>query len=126
MKHIGQERNKTADYCNETLNFGVMYNVFESNVGQLIENKEELAKTIKKVAKFINEDKNLKAQFDTYTQLDKINTPDKVVIFSTRVPYINEGELKKSNQKFRSFLTENKLSFYGKLTENKRRIFETV
>ena len=97
---------------NESRNFGIIYQVIESNVPTLLETKEG-QKALRKIIKTIKGNKILHEQFKAYNNLqpsDKIENVDEYIAESlSLVPKFDKKDVKENNEKLIKLIKECKL-----------------
>lgn len=112
-----EEANKVLDEASNTLeasnmnitklygenrNFGIIYNVFEQNLRNMMKTKEG-AKAVRKAVKMIQEDKLLKGQFNVYQYLERKSPAKNAEIYVTEalkmIPHSSVKDIANINEK---------------------------
>lgn len=114
---------------NESRNFGIIYQVIESNVPTLLETKEG-QKALRKIIKTIKSNKILHEQFKAYNNLqplDKIENVDEYIEESlSLVPKFNKKDVKENNEKLIKLIKKHKLDEMVDIDDEKLNLFESI
>ena len=114
---------------NESRNFGIIYQVIESNVPTLLETKEG-QKALRKIIKTIKGNKILHEQFKAYNNLQplhKINNVDEYIAESlSLVPKFNKKDVKENNEKLIKLIKKHKLDEMVDIDDEKLNLFESI
>lgn len=124
---------QTEDYKDtmlygENRNFGIIYNVLESNLKDLYTNKNK-QKIIGNIIKLIKENKVLKTEFMAYKNLSecKDDNTDKYVQFILKIlPNFDKKTLFENNTKLIKLIRENKLNEYVDIDDKKIDLYESI
>lgn len=122
-----EEYNDTMLY-GENRNFGIIYNVLESNLKDLYINKNK-HKIIGDIVKLIKENKVLKTEFIAYKNLSECNedNSEHYVQYILKVlPNFNKQTLKENNNKLIKLIRDNKLNEYVDIEEDKLNLYESI
>lgn len=119
----------TAMLYGESRNFGTIYKVFESNTSKLFTDKKGNDK-LKKILKFIKENKTLKSEFDAYNALiypeSVTNAEEYVNEAISLIPNLDKKTVVESNQKFIDLIHELKLNEMVEITDDDLKLYEAV
>ena len=114
---------------NESRNFGIIYQVIESNVPTLLETKEG-QKALRKIIKTIKDNKILHEQFKAYNNLqplDKIENVDEYIAESlSLVPKFNKKDVKENNERLIKLIKKYKLDEMVDIDDEKLNLFESI
>ncbi len=114
---------------NESRNFGIIYQVIESNVPTLLETKEG-QKALRKIIKTIKGNKILHEQFKAYNNLqpsDKIENVDEYIAESlSLVPKFNKKAVKENNEKLIKLIKKYNLDEMVDIDDEKLDLFESI
>lgn len=126
---INSEAGKMTQLYGESRNFGIIYNVFEQNIENLISTKQG-KKIIKEGYNLIKNNPVLSEQFKVYDLFEKINNVEDVKAFvnesSELVKTLNKNEVIKNNEKFIHFMRENKIDEYVDIPEDLEKLYESI
>lgn len=113
----------------ESRNFGTIYKVFESNTSKLFTDKKGNGK-LKKILKFIKENKTLKSEFDAYNALiypeSVTNAEEYVNEAISLIPNLDKKTVVENNQKFIDLIHELKLNEMVEITDDDLKLYEAV
>lgn len=113
----------------ESRNFGTIYKVFESNTSKLFTDKKGNDK-LKKILKFIKENKTLKSEFDAYNALiypeSVTNAEEYVNEAISLIPNLDKKTVVENNQKFIDLIHELKLNEMVEITDDDLKLYEAV
>lgn len=114
----------------ESRNFGVIYNIIESNTKNLCEDKSK-RKAFSNIIKLIKENKSLKAQFDFFNSLTHpngyvFNAEQYVNEALSITPKINSKIAFKSNEKLISEIKRNKLDELIDINDDTMALYESI
>ena len=127
-KMNAEEEEMDALY-NESRNFGIIYQVIESNVPTLLETKEG-QKALRKIIKTIKDNKILHEQFKAYNNLqplDKIENVDEYIAESlSLVPKFNKKDVKENNERLIKLIKKYKLDEMVDIDDEKLNLFESI
>lgn len=122
------EKDDVALY-GENKNFGIIYNVFEENVKNIIKGKKNY-KAIKEITNFIKNNKVLKEQFDCYTALkDKRVSQDVENYLNEAIdflPNLNKKLVIKENTKLINLLRKNNLDENIHIDDEQIKLYESI
>lgn len=114
---------------NESRNFGIIYQVIESNVPTLLETKEG-QKALRKIIKTIKGNKILHEQFKAYNNLqpsDKIENVDEYIAESlSLVPKFNKKAVKEANERLIKLIKKYNLDEMVDIDDDKLDLFESI
>ena len=114
---------------NESRNFGIIYQVIESNVPTLLETKEG-QKALRKIIKTIKGNKILHEQFKAYNNLQplhKIENVDEYIAESLSItPKFDKKDVKENNEKLIKLIKECKLDEMVDIDDEKLDLFESI
>ena len=115
----------------ESRNFGIIYNIFESNAKKLFDGKNfKKSSVIKDIIQTIKGDKILKEQFEIYNTLsNKIVSGDTEHYLNealTLLPTFDKKEVIKANNKIIDKIRKGGLDENIKIDENKRNLYEAI
>lgn len=114
---------------NESRNFGIIYQVIESNVPTLLETKEG-QKALRKIIKTIKGNKILHEQFKAYNNLqpsDKIENVDEYIAESlSLVPKFNKKDVKENNERLIKLIKKYNLDEMVDIDDEKLNLFESI
>lgn len=114
---------------NESRNFGIIYQVIESNVPTLLETKEG-QKALRKIIKTIKGNKILHEQFKAYNNLQplhKINNVDEYIAESlSLVPKFNKKAVKEANERLIKLIKKYNLDEMIDIDDEKLNLFESI
>lgn len=126
---INSEQGKLTQLYGESRNFGIIYNVFEQNIDNLI-GSEKGKKIIKEGYELIKNNKILNEQFNIYDLFEKTNKPYNAKDFVNESVSIlkkyNKDEIKENNEKFINFIKQNKLDEYVEIPEETENLYEAI
>lgn len=94
----------------ESRNFGIIYNVFEQNIKEMMKSKDG-RKAISEAVKLIKKDKNLKSQFNVYQSFERkpSNHAEMYIEEALKMmPRSTRKEIVESNEKLINVLRESK------------------
>ena len=113
----------------ESRNFGIIYQVIESNVKRLLENKEG-AKSLRKICKAIKGNKILHEQFKAYNNLQPSHRVNNVAEYINEAivmtPTFNKNMVKEANEKLIKLMKEEKLDEMVDIDDSKLDLFESI
>ena len=113
----------------ESLNFGIIYNVFEQNIDNLYET-EDGKKTIKEVYNLIKNNRLLNEQFKVYDLFEKSTNVKNVKDFvNESVSLIKNHDKEKiieSNRKLIELIEKRKLNEYVEIPEETENLYEAI
>lgn len=114
---------------NESRNFGIIYQVIESNVPTLLETKEG-QKVLRNIIKTIKGNKILHEQFKAYNNLQplhKINNVDEYIAESlSLVPKFNKKDVKENNERLIKLIKKYNLDEMIDIDDEKLNLFESI
>lgn len=114
---------------NESRNFGIIYQVIESNVPTLLETKEG-QKVLRNIIKTIKGNKILHEQFKAYNNLQplhKINNVDEYIAESlSLVPKFNKKDVKENNERLIKLIKKYNLDEMVDIDDEKLDLFESI
>ena len=114
----------------ENLNFGVIYNIIESNSNKIYENAKQYPKVYKSLINEIKSDKILKGQFDVYNALvNASNVSDAREYVNEAVssfPHFSKKEICKSNKKLIDIIRKGKLDEFIDIDDDKMKLYESI
>lgn len=114
---------------NESRNFGIIYQVIESNVPTLLETKEG-QKVLRNIIKTIKGNKILHEQFKAYNNLQplhKINNVDEYITESlSLVPKFNKKDVKENNERLIKLIKKYNLDEMIDIDDEKLNLFESI
>lgn len=126
---INSEEGKISQLYGESRNFGIMYNVFEQNMDNLI-GSEKGKRIIKEGYDLIKNNKILNEQFNIYDMFEKTdnsyNAKDFVNETVSLIKKYNKEEIKRNNEKFIKFMRKNKLDEYVEIPEDVENLYEAI
>lgn len=127
-KMNAEEEEMDALY-NESRNFGIIYQVIESNVPTLLETKEG-RKSLRNIVKAIKSDKILHEQFKAYNNLQPstriTNVTDYINEAISLFPSFDKKLVKESNEKLIRLLKSEKLDEMVDIDDDKLNLFESI
>lgn len=113
----------------ESRNFGIIYQVIESNVKHLLESKEGV-KSLRKICKAIKSNKILHEQFKAYNNLQpshRINNPTEYINEAISLsPKFDKKLVKESNDKLIKLMKDENLDEMVDIDEDKLDLFESI
>lgn len=113
----------------ESRNFGIIYQVIESNVKHLLESKEGV-KSLRKICKAIKSDKILHEQFKAYNNLQpsyRINNATEYINEAISLsPKFDKELVKESNDKLIKLIKDENLDEMVDIGEDKLDLFESI
>lgn len=114
----------------ESRNFGIIYNVIESNSKNLCEDKNK-RKAFSNIIKLIKENKNLKTQFEFFNGLTHpngyvFNTEQYVNEALMIAPKINNKDAYNANEKLISEIKKNGLDELIEIDDNTMALYESI
>ena len=113
----------------ENRNFGIIYQVIESNVHNLLESKEGV-KSLKKIVKAIKGNKILHEQFKVYNNLQPTkrveNTIDYINEAISMTPKFDKKKVKESNEKLIKLIKSEHLDEMVDIDDDKLDLFESI
>lgn len=114
---------------NESRNFGIIYQVIESNVNHLLESAEG-QKSVRRIVKAIKGDKILHEQFKAYNNLQPSNSVNNVSEYITEalslVPSLDKKLVKETNEKLIRLIRKEKLDEMVDIDDDKLNLFESI
>lgn len=126
---INSEAGKISMLYGESRNFGIIYNVFEQNIENLLETKNG-KKTIKECYDLIKTNKVLNEQFKIYDMFEKAQNVDDVKDFvneaSNIVKTFDKNIVKENNEKLIKFIRDKKLDEYVDIPEEIENLYEAI
>lgn len=126
---INSEEGKISQLYGESRNFGIMYNVFEQNMNNLI-GSEKGKKIIKEGYDLIKNNKILNEQFNIYDMFEKTNNSynakDFVNEMVSLIKKYDKQQIKENNEKFIKFMRKNKLDEYVEIPEDVENLYEAI
>lgn len=128
-KEINSEMGKIKHMYGESLNFGVIYNVFEQNIDDLYKTKKG-KRIIKEVYNLIKNDKLLNEQFKIYDLFEKSTNIENVKDFVNEslslVKNYNKKDIIKANSKLIKLIESKKLNEFVEIPEEVENLYEAV
>lgn len=113
----------------ESRNFGVIYQVFESNLHNLLKDKNGV-KSLKKIVKTIKGDKILHEQFKAYNNLlpsNRIENVNEYINEAIKIsPKFDKNLVKKSNEKLIKLIKSEHLDEMIDIDDDKLDLFESI
>ena len=113
----------------ESRNFGIIYQVIESNVKHLLESKEGV-KSLRKICKAIKGNKILHEQFKAYNNLQPSHRVNNVAEYINEAivltPNFNKVMVKEANEKLIKLIKNEKLDEMVDIDDNKLGLFESI
>jgi hypothetical protein len=110
-------------------NFGMIYKIFESNVKNLLSNKDGIKK-LNHIMKLIKENKILKNQFDVYNTFTNPTNVIDVKKYITEsislIPHYTKDVLKEENEKLIDIFEKFQLNENVSINEDETKLFETI
>ena len=126
---INSEAGKISMLYGESRNFGIIYNVFEQNIENLLETKNG-KKIIKECYDLIKTNKVLNEQFKIYDMFEKAQNVDDVKDFvneaSNIVKTFDKNIVKENNEKLIKFIRDKKLDEYVDIPEETENLYEAI
>ena len=126
---INSEAGKISMLYGESRNFGIIYNVFEQNIENLLETKNG-KKTIKECYDLIKTNKVLNEQFKIYDMFEKAENVDDPKGFvneaSNIIGAFDKKLVMENNEKFIKFIHNNKLDEYVDIPEETEKLYEAI
>lgn len=126
---INSEAGKMTQLYGESRNFGIIYNVFEQNIENLLETKEG-KKIIKECYNLIKSNKVLNEQFKIYDMFEKAQNVDDVKDFvneaSNIVKTFDKKIVMENNEKLIKFIRDKKLDEYVDIPEETENLYEAI
>lgn len=126
---MNAEEDEMDALYNESRNFGIIYQVIESNVPTLLETKEG-QKALRKIIKTIKGNKILHEQFKAYNNLQplhKINNVDEYIAESlSLVPKFNKKDVKENNERLIKLIKKYNLDEMVDIDDEKLDLFESI
>ena len=126
---INSEAGKITQLYGESRNFGIIYNVFEQNIENLLETKEG-KKIIKECYNLIKSNKVLNEQFKIYDMFEKAQNVDDVKDFvneaSNIVKTFDKKIVMENNEKLIKFIRDKKLDEYVDIPEETENLYEAI
>lgn len=128
-KEINSEEGQMSQLYGESRNFGIIYNVFEQNIDNLLETKEG-RKIIKEMYDLIKGNKILSEQFKIYDFFEKAKNVDNIKEFvaeSTQIiSNFDKKAIKENNDKLISIIRKGKLDEYVEIPEEIENLYEAI
>ena len=128
-KEINSEMGKIKHMYGESLNFGVIYNVFEQNIDDLYKTKKG-KRVIKEVYNLIKNNKLLNEQFKIYDLFEKSTNIENVKDFVNEslslVKNYNKKDIIKANSKLIKLIESKKLNEFVEIPEEVENLYEAV
>ena len=113
----------------ESRNFGIIYQVIESNVKHLLESKEGV-NSLRKICKAIKSDKILHEQFKAYNNLQPSHKVNNVAEYINEAivltPSFNKEMVKEANERLIKLMKDEKLDEMIDIDESKLDLFESI
>lgn len=126
---MNAEEDEMDALYNESRNFGIIYQVIESNVPTLLETKEG-QKVLRNIIKTIKGNKILHEQFKAYNNLQplhKINNVDEYIAESlSLVPKFNKKDVKENNERLIKLIKKYNLDEMIDIDDEKLDLFESI
>ena len=126
---INSEAGKMTQLYGESRNFGIIYNVFEQNIDNLLET-ENGKKIIKECYNMIKSNKVLNEQFKIYDMFEKAENVDDPKGFvneaSNIIGAFDKKLVMENNEKFIKFIHNNKLDEYVDIPEETEKLYEAI
>ena len=126
---INSEAGKMTQLYGESRNFGIIYNVFEQNIDNLLET-ENGKKIIKECYNLIKSNKVLNEQFKIYDMFEKAENVDDPKGFvneaSNIIGAFDKKLVMENNEKFIKFIHNNKLDEYVDIPEETEKLYEAI
>ena len=114
---------------NESRNFGIIYQVLESNTANLLKSPHG-HKALRDVVKTIKQDKVLHEQFKAYNNLMphyRVNNVDDYINEAlSMIPTFNKSEVKECNEKLIKLFKKNNLDEMIDIDDDKLELFEAI
>ena len=128
--YVSSEAGKTEMMFGENRNFGIIYNIIESNSNKIYEDAQQYPKVYKALINEIKTDKVLKQQFDVYNALvNATNVTDPREYVNEAVssfPRFSKKQLRESNQKLVDIIRKGKLDEYIDIDDDKMDLYESI
>ena len=126
---INSEAGKITQLYGESRNFGIIYNVFEQNIENLLSTKKG-KKIIKECFNLIKSNKVLNEQFKIYDMFEKAQNVDDVKDFvneaSNIVKTFDRKIVMENNEKLIKFIRDKKLDEYVDIPEETENLYEAI
>lgn len=126
---INSEAGKMTQLYGESRNFGIIYNVFEQNMDNLLETKNG-KKIIKDVYNLIKNNNILSEQFKIYDMFEKTdnieNGKDFINEAMSLIKNFDKNIVKENNEKLISLIRKNKLDEYVYIPEETENLYEAI
>lgn len=126
---INSEAGKITQLYGESRNFGIIYNVFEQNIENLLNTKKG-KKIIKECFNLIKSNKVLNEQFKIYDMFEKAQNVDDVKDFvneaSNIVKTFDRKIVMENNEKLIKFIRDKKLDEYVDIPEETENLYEAI
>lgn len=126
---INSEEGKLTQMYGESRNFGVIYNVIEQNMDNLLETKRG-KQIIKGVYDLIKNNKVLNEQFKIYDLFEKPNNIGNAKDFVNEalsvVKKYNKHQIKENNEKLIKFIKRNKLDEFVEIPDDVENLYEAI
>ena len=126
---INSEAGKISMLYGESRNFGIIYNLFEQNIENLLETKNG-KKTIKECYDLIKTNKVLNEQFKIYDMFEKAQNVDNAKEYVNEASNIIKSLDKKlvveNNEKLIKFIRDKKLDEYVDIPEEIENLYEAI
>jgi hypothetical protein len=126
---INSEAGKITQLYGESRNFGIIYNVFEQNIENLLSTKKG-KKIIKECYNLIKSNKVLNEQFKIYDMFEKAQNVDDVKDFvneaSNIVKTFDKKIVMENNEKLIKFIRDKKLDEYVDIPEETENLYEAI
>lgn len=126
---INSEAGKITQLYGESRNFGIIYNVFEQNIENLLSTKKG-KKIIKECFNLIKSNKVLNEQFKIYDMFEKAQNVDDVKDFvneaSNIVKTFDKKIVMENNEKLIKFIRDKKLDEYVDIPEETENLYEAI
>lgn len=126
---VNSEEGKLTQMYGESRNFGIIYNVIEQNMDNLLETKGG-KQIIKGVYDLIKNNKVLNEQFKIYDLFEKANNIDNAKDFVNEavsvVKKYNKHQIKENNEKLIRFIKRNKLDEFVEIPDDVENLYEAI
>lgn len=130
LNYVNSDAGKIEMMFGENLNFGVIYNIIESNSNKIYEDAKQYPKVYKSLINEIKSDKVLKQQFDVYNALtNATNVSDAREYVNEAVsafPHFSKKEICKSNKKLIDIIRKGKLDEFIYIDDDKMKLYESI
>jgi len=130
LNYVNSDAGKIEMMFGENLNFGVIYNIIESNSNKIYEDAKQYPKVYKSLINEIKSDKVLKQQFDIYNALTNATGVNDAREYVNEVvssfPHFSKKEVCKSNKKLINIIKKGKLDEFVDIDDDKMKLYESI